>query len=64
MNEPRIIAAVATMAASRDHDLAARLEAAMSQAVRDALADGVSIEHTDELRRRILSARATVLRAP
>lgn len=41
--------------------LAQVIEAAMSQAVTDALADGVSINDSDEIRSRMLAARQAVL---
>lgn len=37
------------------------VEAAMSQAVTDALKDGVSVANRDEIRKRMMAARAKVL---
>lgn len=61
MSEPRIVSAVLTAAYSYDNEaLAARVEAAMAQAVRDCLAAGVSIEDSVTIKAAILAARAKV----
>lgn len=61
----RIVAAVGSGASHAktggDPSLSAAIQAAMAKAVADALAGGVSIEHSDELRRRQLAARQAVL---
>lgn len=63
-DDPTIVSAVGTAAASSlrgDVDLAARIEAAMSQAVTQALADGIPIEDSATIKARMMDARAKVL---
>lgn len=45
-----------------DRELAKKIEAAMSAAVHQALADGVNINDSNEIRERMLAARGKVLR--
>lgn len=56
--EPGIVAAVGTGAAARDPSRAQRIEAAMADAIRTALAEGISLEDSVTLRARMLAARA------
>lgn len=59
-----IVEAVGTSAGrglSRDSSLAARIEKAMTHAVLDALADGVSMDDSVEILRRKQMARQAVL---
>lgn len=58
--EPVIVAAVAASALARDPALAKRKEAAMLAAVRDALAEGVSLDDSDTIRARMLAASKSV----
>jgi hypothetical protein len=61
--EPRIVEAVATMASVKQRpDLARRIEAAMSAAVHECLANGVSLSDTDTIRAAMLAARERVKR--
>lgn len=61
--EPRIVEAVATMANVKQRpDLARRIEAAMSSAVHECLANGVSLSDTDTIRAAMLAARERVKR--
>jgi hypothetical protein len=61
--EPRIVSAVATMAATKPNrgDLAKQIEDAMSQAVQDCLDKGISINEVEEIRAAMLEARLKVL---
>jgi len=56
-----IVAATGTAATAKNSDLAQRLERAMSKAVLRALADGVTLDDSDEILRRKAEARAAVL---
>lgn len=60
--EPVIVAAVGAGASTtaRDPSRAKRIEAAMAAAVRDALAEGVSLSDSDTIRARMLAARESV----
>lgn len=64
---PRIVSAVMTSATINtpsgrvNRDLSARVEAAMSQAVTDALASGVPIEDNAAIKRAMMMARKQVL---
>lgn len=63
--EPRIVGAVGTAVGHSSlggKELTKRLEAAMQQAVAEALAEGISIEDSDTLRARQMAARSAVLR--
>jgi hypothetical protein len=60
--ELRIVEGVASMAASKDVRLAEVIEAAMSQAVKDALAAGISMNDTAAIRARMLAYRDEVKR--
>ena len=60
--EPRIVEAVMTAVAHRDHTRAHAVEAAMSQAVMEFLRDGGSIDDAVALRAVQMDARARVLR--
>jgi hypothetical protein len=57
---PRIAAGVGAISIDSDPDLAKRKEAAMSAAILQALADGISLEDADEIRARILAAAESV----
>lgn len=58
----RIAEAVGVSAAAEhDSSLAQRLEDAMAQAVRHAMADGVSLSDTETMRQRMAEARQRVL---
>lgn len=62
--DSKIVAAVGTASAAmtpRHGSLAKRLEKAMADAVRDAMAQGVSVYDTDTLRNRMQAARAAIL---
>lgn len=63
-DKPRIVEAVLTAAGRGDQgtksSMAKVIENAMAQAVRDAIAEGVSLDNSDELRRRQLAARDKV----
>jgi type IV secretory pathway TrbL component len=60
--EPKIVAAVATMAAARhDVPLAKRIEQAMAAAVIHTLSNGVSIEDTETIKAAMHAARERVL---
>ncbi|HJT93453.1 MAG TPA: hypothetical protein VJ777_16205 [Mycobacterium sp.] len=57
-----VVSAVGTATSvSMNVELRAKLEKAMSDAVTQALADGVSINDSEEIRRRILEARDAAL---
>ncbi len=58
---PRVAAAVMTIAAHRSVPLAHELQAAMAQAVTDALERGVSIHDTAAIRAAMQEARERVL---
>lgn len=60
---PRIVEAVAVMASVKQQPVRAKqIEAAMSAAVHDCLANGVSLEDTETIKAAMLAARARVLR--
>jgi hypothetical protein len=62
--EPKIVEAVGTSAGAArigGRELSKRIEAAMAQAVTDALAEGISINDTETIKARTLEARAAVL---
>lgn len=63
--EPRIVAAVASMASvaswGENRGLAQALEGAMVEAVKQCSAEGISMDHPDLIRRRMLEARADVM---
>lgn len=61
--EPRIVAAVGASVNASKKNISRLLEAAQSQAVTDALAQGVSVNDTEELRKRMKDARQKVLDA-
>ncbi len=58
MAESTIVRAVGSSVNARDGNLAKRIEKAMADAVRDALANGVPMSDTETLRRVQLEARA------
>jgi hypothetical protein len=58
----RVVSAVMTASTARDKMTAQTIESAMSQAVTDALARGVSIDDTRALKIAMQEARARVLR--
>jgi hypothetical protein len=60
-DEPRIVAAVGTAVNSDNPALADQLEMAQVRAVEQAIADGVSLENTDEILKRKAEARERVL---
>jgi uncharacterized protein HemX len=62
LNKPRVAEAVFAAANVRQNKgRAKQIEAAMSQAVHDALAEGVPMADSDTIRARMLAARARVL---
>lgn len=58
--KPKIAAAVGVAVGVRS-DRAARVEKAMADAVLAANAEGISVEQSDEIRKRMLAARQRVL---
>lgn len=59
----RVVEAVAVMASVKQQPVRAKqIEAAMSAAVRECLANGVSLEDTETIKAAMLAARARVLR--
>jgi hypothetical protein len=61
---PRIVEGVVVSASKfQDRNLGLEVENAMAQAVRDALASGVSINDTERIRAAMLAARVRVLKA-
>jgi hypothetical protein len=63
LHKPRVAAAVMAAASVRQNpDRAKQIEAAMSQAVREALASGASLSDSDTIRTAMLAARERVLR--
>ena len=61
MEETNVVAAVMTASSSRDHNLAQRIEQAMTQAVYDCLESGVGIYETDKIIAAKMEARQRVL---
>lgn len=62
MAEDGIVEAVGTASSvSGNKDLSKRIEAAMSQAVTDALAEGIAMDDTETIKARIMAARSKVL---
>lgn len=59
----KAIAVGVAVRVSRDPALAGRIESAMAQAVRDAMAEGVPLSDADEIRRRMRAAREFTLEA-
>lgn len=59
--QPQIVSAVGTAVHSEVPGLAEALETAMSKAVIEAMADGVSLDNSDELLKRKTDARERVL---
>lgn len=58
---PRIVEAVGIASSAGKKNVAKLIEAAMSQAVTDAMAEGVNVNDSDELRKRMMAARQKVL---
>lgn len=58
---PQIASSVLTASAHRDKPLAREVEAAMAAAVRDCLAQGVSMRDTATIKAAVLQARERVL---
>jgi hypothetical protein len=64
-SESGIAAAVGTSASvglPREQGLGKRVEEAMTKAVEDALAQGVSMDNVEEIKRRKMAARLAILR--
>lgn len=64
MAESKIVAAVGSAAAATGKDqspISKQIEQAMAQAVTDALAEGIDINNSDEIKRRMLAARDSVM---
>lgn len=63
-DEPQIASAVGASSTVRGRpdakELGQRLEQAMSDAVTQALADGISMENTEEIKARMMAAREAV----
>lgn len=65
-DEPTIVSGVgaaASRSSSGGPTLAKEIEIAMSDAVKQAMAEGISLDESDEIRARMLAARAAVLKA-
>ena len=60
MAKTRIVAAVGAATGAEKTDASSRVDAAMANAVKQAIADGVSVDDAEEMRRRILAARDAV----
>ena len=60
MAKTRIVAAVGAATGAEKTDTSSRVDAAMANAVKQAIADGVSVDDAEEMRRRILAARDAV----
>lgn len=58
--ETVVVAAVGTVVQSRHATLAGRIQKAMSDAVRDALAEGIPMSDSTTIRARMMAAREAV----